>query len=98
MLMPNAAGSHSQKRSDVVQTMGIESVLKRFPDRADAILRIAAADPLFSSLCDDYQLCMEAMIRFEAYSTAAPRRADEYRQLALELEAEILDRLMRCRS
>ena len=73
--------------------MGIETVLHRFPNRADALLRQAAADPLFSSLLDDYEVCLEAMNRFENSSIEHAQRAVEYRQLAVDLEAEILEAL-----
>ena len=60
----------------------------RFPDRELALRRLHAQDADFRGICDDYEEALTALCYWQGKQDAA--RAEEYRQLAEELEAEIL--------
>ena len=68
----------------------IETLARRFPQHASTIRRLAARDPNFRSICDDYGEAQRALKHWEAAGQAAPERVAEYRQILTELEAEAL--------
>jgi hypothetical protein len=68
----------------------IESLTRRFPERASAIRRLGARDPNFRAICGDYADVQRALEHWEAASPAVPERVSEYRQSLNELEAEAL--------
>lgn len=65
-------------------------VLDRFSDQRQLLSLRMAEDPEFYALCQDYEICVEAL---RYWSTAdgpeAVARIEEYRNLVRELEAEI---------
>jgi hypothetical protein len=77
--------------------MRIGCVLRRFPERATAVLALAEADTSFLLLCEDYELCLDAANRFEHSAAEHTRTAAEYRQVTIDLEAEISAALRRNR-
>jgi uncharacterized protein YdcH (DUF465 family) len=69
---------------------GIEALARRFPQHASSIRRLHARDSCFRSICDDYDEAQRALKYWEAAGQAAPGRAEEYREIVKELEAEVL--------
>jgi hypothetical protein len=68
----------------------IETLARRFPQHTSTIRRLAACDPSFRSICEDYGAAQHALKHWEAAGQAAPERVAEYRQILTELEAEAL--------
>ena len=67
------------------------SVIKRFPEHTAVLQRLFKSDDEFLTLCDDYQMCKEALAYWSnSDSDQAPSRANEYQSLLKELENEIL--------
>jgi hypothetical protein len=67
-----------------------ETLVRRFPRHTSTIRRLAACDPSFRSICDDYGAAQRALEHWQAAGQAAPERIAEYRQSLKELEAEAL--------
>ena len=71
-------------------------VIEQLGAYRNALLERMLWDQEFRCLCDDYDKAFEAVSYWEASSEAiGPTRADEFRHLLKELEAEILTEL-RC--
>lgn len=69
----------------------LQHVLDRLPRRQRMLRERMLRDPTFRSICEDYGTAVEALTRWEASGEAGSRaRADEFRQLVQDLEAEIL--------
>ena len=51
--------------------------------------RMYTRDPGFREICEHYEAARAALSHFEAPDTASAIRAEEYRQILAELEAEI---------
>ena len=69
-------------------------VLKRFPEQKDAIHQYFRKNENFQTICDDYRQCAEALDRWNgSTSEEAPARRNEYADLLLDLESEILQTL-----
>ena len=70
------------------------NVLKRFPEQKDAIHQHFGKNENFQTICDDYLKCAEALDRWNgSTSEEAPARRNEYADLLLDLESEILQTL-----
>lgn len=65
---------------------------ERFPKRELEIRRLSVRDEEFRCACEDYEEAMKALRHWECIERNA-ERADEYRQLADEIAAEIAVRL-----
>ena len=65
---------------------------ERFPARELEVRRLYARDEEFRCACEDYEEAMKALQHWECIERNAAR-ADEYRQLADEIAAEIAARL-----
>ena len=77
----------------VIQT-SLFAVVKRFPDRTDAVKRLFKKSETFQTVCEDYRKCAEALRHWkESASEEAPARREEYATLLQDLEAEILQTL-----
>jgi len=77
----------------VIQT-SVFSVVKRFPDNKEAVIRLFNESETFQSVCEDYRLCTEALRHWnDSASDEAPARREEYAALLRDLEAEILQNL-----
>ena len=63
---------------------------ERFPEKIHAINLLRAENPSFLALCEDYEICIDAL-RHWAHSqeAEAKMRLEEYETLAHELEEEI---------
>jgi hypothetical protein len=69
----------------------IFTVIKRFPDRKDAIKRLYKGDNNFKTICEDYGKCLEAYLYWnESGSKEACARREEYAMLRGELETELI--------
>jgi hypothetical protein len=77
----------------VIET-SVFSVLKRFPDSKDAVIRLFNESETFQTVCEDYRKCAEALRHWnQTASEEAPARREEYATLLQDLEAEILQSL-----
>ena len=69
---------------------GFLALLKRFPEHADVIERLYENDGEFNTLCEDYQVCSEALQYWNRTdSEEAPKRRQEYASLLKDLEEEV---------
>ncbi len=69
-------------------------IRERFPDRSDTISLLASKDPEFRAVCEDYDVCINALRYWNQSETPeADSRVDEYRNLIRELEGEIMQAL-----
>ena len=76
----------------VIRT-SIFTVIKRFPERKDAITRLYMDDKNFQDICDDYRKCLEACKYWNvSASKEASARRQEYAMLRGQLETEIKQR------
>ena len=65
-------------------------IRKRFPDKKQSIDRLMAENPEFLAVCEDYDVCIEALQHWEqSKEPEAKTRVNEYRTLIKELEEEI---------
>ena len=62
----------------------------RFPKRELAIHRLCAREPEFRGLCNDYEEAVTAFRFWEAPENVDRGKADDFRRLAAEIEADIL--------
>jgi hypothetical protein len=76
-------------------------VIERFPERRDTIQRLLEQDAEFREMCLDYAEASQAFAHWSALALRAALEAsseqvaDQYRILVYELEAEILEALVR---
>ena len=68
-------------------------VLERFPDQRAEVVHRLVVDPDFRSLCQDYEDCAQALVRWSQVAETTPDRVTEYTQLLEELEQEIQETL-----
>ncbi len=69
-------------------------IMKRFPDRRNALRQMYRTSESFRSLCRNYQKCSEALDYWaKSKSAEAPDRRREYSALLQELELEIIQGL-----
>jgi hypothetical protein len=71
-------------------THRLRRVVQRFIDKAETIRLLALRDRSFRELCEDLELALDALERFETRSDSAHREEiAEYCTLISELEAEV---------
>lgn len=74
-------------------------VLDRFPDHTEEIRRLFKEEENFRILCEDYRRCVKALYFWsrladgDAGEREAAERRNEYAELQLDLETEILQQL-----
>jgi hypothetical protein len=68
----------------------ISTLVDRFPEYELAIHRLWTRDGEFRAICGDYEDAVAALRHWEDVEPPPGERAQEYRQLVSELEAEIL--------
>ncbi len=67
-------------------------IRERFPDKKQSIDRLMAEDPGFLALCDDYDVCVNALHYWsKSGEPEAEIRVNEYRTLIRELEEEVTE-------
>jgi hypothetical protein len=82
------------RRNTWVEPMRKHPVLtSRFPEHEFAIRRLCSRNPEFITVCDDYEDASTALQHWVEAGVEYAERADEYRQLLHELEAEVLSNL-----
>jgi hypothetical protein len=77
-------------------TPGTEKVLQLFSDRAFLISQLARSNPAFLSLCEEFDLAVDALQQLESRPSQGPAdlmRVAEYRALVEELKVDLLRRL-----
>ena len=68
----------------------IHHILERFPDKSHSLTNLMKEDPEFLSICEDYDVCANALRYWEkSKKPEAETRVQEYQTLVEELEAEI---------
>jgi hypothetical protein len=70
-------------------------LLARFPERELAVHRLFVRDARFREACEDYEDAWKALRHWEAAGSGGEAKAEDYRQVVTELEAEILSCLDR---
>jgi hypothetical protein len=69
-------------------------VVNRFPDRKNTILQFYRKNQNFQVICDDYRRCIQALKQWNEFSNdKALARREEYADLLIELELEIMQYL-----
>ena len=68
------------------------ALIRRFPSRWREIIALCEENELFRSLCADYGDAWRAA-KLWSKSGNSPERAEEYREVALQIESEIFDEL-----
>jgi hypothetical protein len=72
----------------------VTHVIKRFPEHELAIERLARKSESFRSMCEDYAVGVEALLRWEhATDPKRSARIEELRESLAELEEEMLEEL-----
>jgi len=70
---------------------GLDALIRRFPDRAARLRQLYPADDEFRAICEDYGDALRALAHWShADQSFAAARVEEYREIAQELEAEVL--------
>ena len=70
-------------------------IRERFIDKKYSIEQLMAKDPEFRSLCDDYDACINAIQYWsQSNEPEAATMIDEFRNIAQELEEEIVGALI----
>ena len=65
-------------------------IRERFPDKNHAIDLLIAEDPEFRTICEDYDVCINALKYWtQSKEPEAETRVNEYRTLVQELEEEV---------
>jgi hypothetical protein len=65
-------------------------IKERFPDKVSDLSIRMAEDPSFLDLCEDYDVCVNALQYWSRSTEPEARdRVDEYRSLSREIENEI---------
>ena len=70
-------------------TSRVAAVVARFPERELEIHR-HARDPKFEEICEDYRDALAELRHWEGAGPAGATRAEDFRRIRDELEAEIL--------
>jgi len=69
-------------------------VMKRFPNRRNAVKQLFKESNSFQTMCEDYRECIDALDYWKrSDSKEAPLRRTEYSALLRDLEMEILQKL-----
>ena len=69
-------------------------ILERFTDKSNTIVLLMEEDAKFHALCEDYNICVEALRYWSASQEhEAKTRVNEYSTLVRELEQEIAQAL-----
>jgi hypothetical protein len=87
----SGGGCHPKTQGEAV--MKIAAIVERFPEQELAIRRLCNRDPGFLGSCEDYEVAATALSHWEGAGDAYTARADEYRQLLVEIEDEVLQGL-----
>jgi hypothetical protein len=66
------------------------AVVTRFPQRELEIHRQYARDPKFREICEDYGVALAELRHWEGAGPAGAARAEDFRRIRDELEAELL--------
>jgi len=70
-------------------------IQERFPDKKHSIERLMAEDPEFLTLCEDYDVCVNALQYWaKSREPEAEIRVSEYRTIARQLEEEVVEALI----
>jgi hypothetical protein len=71
-----------------------QHIRERFPDKKQNIDLLMAEDPEFLALCEDYNICVNALQYWtQSQESEAKIRVNEYRTLIREFEDEIAQAL-----
>jgi hypothetical protein len=68
----------------------VAHLLARFPERELAIRRLFARDARFKEVCEDYEDASKALRHWEAAGSSGEAKAEDYRRIVAELEADVL--------
>lgn len=71
----------------------IDALAQRFPEHVWTIRQLHRRDDEFRSLCEDYGEALRALEHWQRVGGPSHMRVEEYRELAKELENEVLRRV-----
>jgi hypothetical protein len=71
----------------------IDALAQRFPDHVWTIRQLHRRDGEFRSLCEDYGEALRALEHWKRFGVPSDKRVEEYRELAKDLEDEVLRRV-----
>jgi hypothetical protein len=83
--MPQGESASEPERPEADET---DVLAGRFPEHAWRIGRLQAENASFRAICEDYDEARHALAYWLAAGQAGATRAEEYRQIVTELEAE----------
>jgi hypothetical protein len=69
----------------------LEALIAKIPEQAWTIRRLQMRDAEFRSLCEDYDMALQALEHWQSVGGPAHARVDEYRQFAKELQDQALE-------
>ena len=73
-------------------------IQERFPDKKQSIEQLMAEDPEFLALCEDYDVCVNALQYWaKSRDPEAEIRINEYRTIARQIEEEVIESLLALR-
>lgn len=68
----------------------LECVIGQLPFLRELLTEVFARDETFRELCAEYEVCLEALARFEAEEPVNQPLRNEYAVLRMRLEGEML--------
>jgi hypothetical protein len=71
----------------------IDALAQRFPEHVWTMRQLHRRDAEFRALCEDYGETLRALEHWQRVGGPSDKRVDEYRELAKELEDEVLRRV-----
>ena len=76
------------------RSMQLTTAMARFADVADLIKVRSQSDETLKDLCEDYQLARETLTNLRKLKPRRSKEISEYKSFILELEDEIIRRLL----
>jgi hypothetical protein len=68
----------------------LDHIIERFPESKDVIITLYYADEDFRSLCDDYWLSSQSLLKLQNKILTDKESEVEYREICLDLEKKIM--------
>jgi|KBSMisStaDraftv2_1062788.scaffolds.fasta_scaffold537393_2 uncharacterized protein YdcH (DUF465 family) len=69
---------------------GLKTILLRFPEYRERIIKQIRENAEFEDLCSDYELCVDMVKMLETETALRHSKLEEYLEIKIELELEVL--------
>jgi len=69
---------------------GLKTILLRFPEYRERIIKQIRENVEFEDLCSDYELCLDMVKMLETETALRHSKLEEYLEIKIELELEVL--------